>query len=342
MSIPLPSALRVWLPIALPIALPILLMGCGATNANRPVNRPGDTELQATGVARSGPRARAGEAGEAAAALETGATGGGVVALVAGQPLYVSELFEAWLHSDSPGVQRLIEELVLSRVVLAEAGRLAIVLSDETRQVALDSVRERMQQEVDKRGGALTMEEFISQRLGLAPEPYLERLERQTEIDLLAGRVVRAWLLASERAEVRVIVVDVRENADLVQARLAKGEDFGKLAGEFSVEESADRDGRIPPVVRGPAALARLAFSTPVGEVGGPVFEGGQWLFLMVDGRPKPLQGAWSELGQVVEASLEQRAIEDPEYWQWKAAMDDRYEVDMEPFLELVGDTVKH
>ena len=185
-----------------------------------------------------------------------------------------------------------------------------------------------------------SIEDFISQRLGLDPVRYLERLEQQTKVDLLAERVVRAWLLTSERAEVSVIVVDKRERADVVQARLAQGEEFGKLAGEFSVEDSASRAGRIPPVVRGPAALSRLAFSTPVGEVGGPVFEGGQWLFLMVDGRPQPLRGNWSEVGQAVQASLEQRPIEDPEYWQWKAAMLDRYEVDMEPFLDLVGEAV--
>ena len=130
-----------------------------------------------------------------------------------------------------------------------------------------------MQREVDRSGPGLSMEEFIRQRLGLDPGRYLERLEQQTTVDLLAERVVRAWLLMSERAEVRVIVVDQRENTDLVQARLARGEEFGKLAGEFSVEESAARSGRIPPVVRGTAALARLAFSTPIGEVGGPVFD---------------------------------------------------------------------
>lgn len=324
MSHSIPNALRVLLPLA--------LLGCGTTG-NRPVGAGPATTASPVSVSQAPPA-------DPAAAASEGQTGRGVVALVAGQPLYVSELFEAWLHKDSRNVLRLIEELVLSRLVLAEARRLDIVLSDESHAEALAGVHEHMQQEVDRNGAGLSMEDFIRQRLGLDPTRYLERLEQQTRVDLLAERVVRAWLLDSERAEVSVIVVDRREDVDIVQAKLAQGEDFGKLAGEYSVEDSAARAGRIPPVVRGPAALARLAFSTPVGEVGGPVFESGQWLFLMVDGRPKPLRGSWSEVGQAVQASLAERPIEDPEYWQWKAAMLDRYEVDMEPFLDLVGEAV--
>ena len=115
---------------------------------------------------------------------------------------------------------------------------------------------------------------------------------------------------------------------------------YAALAKEYSVAETADEGGRIPPVVRGEAALARLAFSTPVGEVGGPVREGERWLFLRVVSRPAPLVGTWSEIAATVEASLVELPIEDPEFWQWKADLLARHEVDMTPLLELVGRTI--
>ena len=49
------------------------------------------------------------------------------------------------------------------------------------------------------------------------------------------------------------------------------------------------------------------------------------------------MEGSWQDVGSAVEASLRDRPVEDPEYWQWKSAMLEVYEVDMTPFLELMG-----
>ena len=64
---------------------------------------------------------------------------------------------------------------------------------------------------------------------------------------------------------------------------------------------------------------------------------GGRWLLLKVDSRPSPTSGAWEEIGPLVEASLAERAIEDPEYWQWKTWLFEQYEVDMSPLLEFAA-----
>jgi len=259
-----------------------------------------------------------------------------VVAVVAGRPIHAGELLAAWMHRDSAGLRATLEELILSRLVLTESARAGIELDPERLERAQRRVRERLEDEVEKSGSGLETNEFIRRRLGLDPETYLDRLARETAIDLLAERVVRSWVLGSDRTEVRVIVVDERGKRDEVERRLAQGESFPALAEELSIEKGAGDGGRIPPVVRGESALARLAFSTPVGQVGGPVFEDDRWLFLYVDARPTPLQGAWSEIGPTVESSLADQGIQDPEYWQWKADVLKRFEVDMEPLLQLV------
>ena len=315
-----------------------LLAACGPS-PNRPVARTARSTWSAgsdTAVA-PGREGTPTDAYASEAASPPGTARRDVAAYVAGAPIYASDLLEAWLFRASPEVRATLEELVLSRLVMTEAARLGVELEPERVERAQGEVVERLEERVAESGGD-DLQEFVRRRLGLDPDRYLDRLARETSVDLLAARVVRAWMLGNERAEVRVIVVDRRDDLDVVQAKLARGEDFAALAARYSIEDSGTDGGRIPPVVRGRSTLARLAFSTPVGEVGGPVFEDGRWLLLRVEARPRPLEGDWDAIGPEVEASLEERAIEDPEYWQWKADVLERYEVDLTPLLELVGE----
>jgi len=260
------------------------------------------------------------------------------VARVGGQPLTTAEFLQAWLHQDSPGVRALLDELILARLVRLEAERLGIRLDQEESQESRRRAMERLDQDVASGGSGLSGDEFLRQRLGLNPGPYRQRIVERAELDLLAQRVVRAWLLCSEHAHVSVIVVDEREQITEVQKELAAGVAFEELARTWSVDESGVNGGRVPPVVRGRTPLALLAFETAVGEVGGPVREGERWLLLRVDSRPQPLSPARpGELAQSVAASLLERPIEDPEYWQWKAAVVLLHDVDMEPFFQWMG-----
>lgn len=262
------------------------------------------------------------------------------VAHIAGQPLTTAELLQSWLHRDSPGVRALLDELILERLIVLESIRLGVSVDDTQRQAARLQALDRLDREVAASGAeSLGSDEFLRQRLGLNPGPYKERIQRQAELDLLAERVVRAWLLCTPHAQVRVIVLETREQVSEVQALLAAGEPFDHLARTWSVDDSGAEGGRVPPVVRGRAPLALVAFETPVGEVGGPVREGDQWLLMQVDARPAPLSPERpGELSRAVEASLLRRPIEDPEYWQWKSAVVLEHEVDMTPFFRLMGD----
>jgi len=262
------------------------------------------------------------------------------VARIAGRPLTTAELLQSWLHRDSPGVRALLDELILERLIVLEALRLSVSVTDGQRQAARQQALDSLDQEVAASGaGDLSSDEFLRQRLGLNPGPYKERIQYQAELDLLAERVVRGWLLCTPHAQVRVIVLETRAQVSEVQALLAAGEPFEHLARTWSVDDSSADGGRVPPVVRGRAPLALVAFETPVGEVGGPVREGDRWLLMQVNGRPAPLSPERpDELSRAVEASLLQRPIEDPEYWQWKSAVVLEHDVDMTPFFRLMGD----
>ncbi len=287
---------------------------------------------------------RPGEAGPDAPA-DTGKAGFPPVAIVAGHALSSKELLKAWLHQDSPGVRALLDELILSRLVHLEAERLGLALSADDATQAREAAWRRLEEEIERSASGLGTDEFLEARLGLDPLRYRERLGHEAVIDRLAERVVRGWLLTQEHALVRMIVVSGPEKLAQVQAGLAAGESFASLASEFSEEGSAQAGGRVPPVVRGDSPLAQLAFTTQVGEVGGPVPQAGRWLIVKVDQRPAPLgrggtpEGAERFTADIL-ASLAQRPIEDPEYWQWKSAVTRRYEVDMAPLFGIMGDVL--
>ena len=336
--------------------LALVAAACGTTS-NRTVRDGGSVPSRAPSVARAARGENGGtESTQPAGSAASGATSpsaptspraaidsptgnmGSTIARVAEQDVPASELLELWLFRESPKVRAYLEEMILSRLVLAEAHRLEMSLEVALLDRAFDVALAGLRQQIQKNAPQLSVEDFVRQRLGLDPELYKQRLRRETEIDLLAERCVRAWLMQSDRAEVRVIVVEDRDVVDEVQAKIEAGEDFAQLAADYSIEDSANEGGRVPPIVRSDAALSRLAFTTPLGAVGGPVLEQGRFLFLKVEDRRTPLAGTWDRLRSLVEASLAERAIEDPEYWQWKMAMLERYPVDMTPFLELVGE----
>jgi hypothetical protein len=309
----------------------------GAASVAAPVNEP-PTVAASAGPASGATGPSDPSAGGAEQGTPTAVPAGRelLVATVGGTRIELEQLLGAWLRRDGAGVRTLLDDLVLSRIVELEAARFGTELPPNLVRRALEKRRELLTEEA-KKAGEPDLETFVERRLGLEPERYFAGLERELAVDLLASRVVRAWLLTSERAEVRVISVKGQEARDRVQAKLAAGQDFAAVATELSEDPSKEEGGRMTPVVRGESALARLAFATPLGEVAGPLDERGRYLFMKVDARPELAAGPWSVLGVKVEASLAARSIEDPEYWQWQQAMQAVYEVDLEPFRALLG-----
>jgi len=259
-----------------------------------------------------------------------------LIATVSGTRIELGDLLGSWLRRDGAAVRALLDDLVLSRIVELESARIGAELPAGLLARTFEKRREALAAEA-ARAGAASLDAFLRARLGLEPAQFFIGLERELAVDLMAARAVRGWLLTSERAEVRVIAAGTPEKRDQVAAALADGRAFSDVARELSEDPSKEEGGRMTPVVRGDSTLAELAFATPVGEVAGPVEERGKFLFILVDGRPRPLAGPWTTLGPEVEASLARRSIEDPEYWQWQQAMQVIYEVDLEPFRALLG-----
>jgi hypothetical protein len=255
---------------------------------------------------------------------------------VSGRVIPLSDLVAKWIWREPTRVRAILDDLVLSHIIVFEAAALQIELPDGAIKKAVETRLATLEREAAS-SGAASLEAYIQEALGMEPETYLKYAQEEAAIDLLAPRCVRAWMLTSDHREIRAITVKSQADVDQVQARLAKGEPFADVARALSVDPSKEDGGRLPPVVRGSdLVLTRTAFAAEVGDVAGPIKDRDGMLFVYVESAPKPLEGLWQTIGAEVEASLAARDIEDPEFWQWKAQMLGRYDVNMEPFLNLV------
>ena len=317
-----------------------LASGAGAPLEKSPGKSPGDSASGATSPKSTG--VGAGRPDDQSVSWPRGvdATPEDIanyaIGSVANRKIPLSDLVAKWIWREPARVRAILDDIVLSRIIVFEAAAMQIELPDGAIKKSVEARLQRLEAE-SKAAGSPSLEAYIQEALGMDPAVFMKYAQEEAAIDLLAPRCVRSWLLSSDHREIRAITVETKEQVDQVQARLAQGEPFAEVAKDLSIDSSKEDGGRLPPVVRGSdLVLTRTAFAAEVGEVSGPIKDRDELLFVLVEAAPKPLEGMWADIGEEVEASLKIRDIEDPEFWQWKAQMLGRYDVNMEPFLDLV------
>lgn len=266
-----------------------------------------------------------------------------VIATVAGKPVYVSELLSQWMYSDSLRVLEELDKLAIGRLVVAEAQRLGVRLDPELATNAYERGIKALETEIhrDEKRASMTLDRYVDRVLGLDPIRYRERVRDDALRSLLGERVVRGWILQNEHAFVRVIITDGEDEMKAAQADLAGGMSFEDVAKKRSADPSGKSGGRVAPILKSETPMSRAAFATEVGKVGGPISDRGKFLLLEVTDRTPPLQGDWSAVGPVVEKSIADQPVDALELQQWKNAMIQRYDVDLKPFLRLVGEPTR-
>jgi len=261
-----------------------------------------------------------------------------VVAIVGEVEVGVDEFISECMHEDSALMRQALERLVLSHLVSLETERIGVVLADEKLATAQAAALGQVAEQVEESAPGMSLDEWISTRLGLDPAEFKGRIRERVERELLAQRVVRAWFLAQDRADVRILLAGDLESAQGALSRHAGGEEFSELARELSVDRSSEDGGRAPAVIRGDTLLGTVAFEAALGEVAGPFEEQGRYLLVCVDARYEGSGGLWSEVREEVEASLEESGVEDAEFWQWKESMEGVHPVDITPLFRLAGE----
>jgi hypothetical protein len=254
--------------------------------------------------------------------------------------LTLAELMQALYYREGEALRAQFNLSVGARLASLEAARLGLsvdpaLLEQRSSEVLGEFARKNVPE-------GESLDRFLNDRLGFEPLRFKNRLRQDSLRELITERVVRAHALASEHANVRVLLADEATVGQALE-RLAAGEDFIQLVAELSRDPSAKDGGRVPFLLRDERApLSRLAFKTPVGQVGGPLRLPGSAgnapsLLLRVEARPEPLAGNWDAIGPAVEASLTADPVTEEEYVAWQLAMEGRYQLDLEPFYALLG-----
>jgi hypothetical protein len=272
-------------------------------------------------------------------APNTGALDDALVAVVGDRAIMASELLAGLRQRDARLLNFHLNLLVGERLAEIAAERVGVVLDDTLVQTRGAAAEAAFVAELD---GA-PLEKVLRDELGVDPEAFRRRLLDDARRELLTERVVRSWTLAQDTARVRILVASSAEVARATE-RFAAGESFAALASELSRDPTGAQGGLVPYVVRSDRSrLARLAFRTEAGALGGPfaLEDEGLELLVFVESFAVSVSGAWSDVSALVEASLLAHEVSEEEYLQWQVAMEAAYFVDLGPISRLLGEDLR-
>lgn len=294
------------------------------------------------------PAAREQQDGAASAAAESSAPGEAapltpllVIGTVGGEPIEAQSLLERLWMRDSRSVLDQFEFLVFSRIALFESDRLGVRVSPEQVDLVVQRTLGAVTERLKKSAPGLTLDQFVQRVLELDRTSYDRKVRTDAVLQLLTERCVRAWFLETPRRDIDLIEFADEEKLAAGRASLEAGTAFEEVARLHGLPEDAEHGGLHMTIARNEESdLARAAFSTPIGEVGGPIAREGHHLLLRPVREHETVEGPWSEIGSRVEQSLADDPLDaqpmTKEYEQWRTAMTRRYPLDLSPFIELV------
>ncbi len=222
-----------------------------------------------------------------------------VVAAVGSHEIWASEVSRRLSAApptagDDPGAsrRRALEPLIHRLLLREEAKRQGIMEAPE--------ILEALEEEEAKRLEARTLERAIDHQLQVTDEA-----------------IDQAWRQASERRDVRILVVDDEAAAERLARLVAAGQDFAALAAEVEASAGELRRG-VAPGELDPSLDAALFAAAP-GQLAGPLAVRGGFALAQVEAvhGPDPAQRQavstqlLDERRQALEAALDQRLADE-------------------------------
>lgn len=207
--------------------------------------------------------------------------------------------------------KRALDKLIQETVLLNEAKRLNIGLTDAERTDAEKSINDMLSANEDG--------EAIKER-GIDPKAWGEAQKKRMLIQkLILNEVLGKIPISDEKAaayykshrqefnrpaqfHARQIIVDSRERAEQILARLKNGEDFAALAKEYSLSPDGKRGGDLGffDARTYPEAFTEVCGQLKIGELSGVVqTDYGFQIFELLDKRPAreiPFEEATAEI----------------------------------------------
>ncbi|MBI4463520.1 MAG: peptidyl-prolyl cis-trans isomerase [Acidobacteria bacterium] len=245
---------------------------------------------------------------------------------------------------DDKELERLaIRKLIHRHLILQEAGRRNLHVTEQEFDQALTSLRRSFED--------LTSFGMWMKEQGLDDQSLFETLRARMLVARGMGAVVEEVRVTEEQVEqyyeahkeklkteevwIQIIVVKERETAEEIQAALAKGEDFGRLARKNSLGRRAAQSGDMGWVnfESLPSPLREAVSELKPGEALGPLERGEEFLVVRLEarrpGRTKSLAEARPEIEQRLLASKQQETAQ-----AWLAEQEKKSQIEVFPQSE--------
>ena len=240
-----------------------------------------------------------------------------VLATVNGEEITRNELYDAMFTN---GGKEILERLITNRLILQEAKKLKISVSEE---------------DIDTEIGKVIKENFYG-----AEDYFYQALEQygitedalrdDLKIELLLRKIVRDQITVTEedtreyfienqylfntpeQVEARHILVETRDEAEEIIQLLDEGQDFSELAKEHSIDTvSAQQGGNLGFFQRGEmvAEFEEVAFNLAVGSRSGPVETTHGFHIIEVLNRREAHEATFDEVKEAAEEKLLEKLV---------------------------------
>jgi len=215
--------------------------------------------------------------------------------------------------------RQVLTDLVRQRLLLQEAARRGIRVSEEALDARVAQIREGYPANVFQKTLLRHPLGYEAWRLSVRDHLTVEALYR--EVGNAAGKVTeeeieRAYrespeeFFLPETVRVRQLLVQDHSLAFELYRRIEKGDDFAQLAGRHSLAAGDQGPGQAGIFRRSelPQALEEAAFSTPVGQVTPPIGTTGGFCLLLVEARTPGHRASLDEVrGSIARKLREER-----------------------------------
>lgn len=240
-----------------------------------------------------------------------------VLATVNGEEITRNELYDAMFTN---GGKEILERLITNRLILQEAKKLKISVSEE---------------DIDTEIGKVIKENFYG-----AEDYFYQALEQygitedalrdDLKIELLLRKIVRDQITVTEedtreyfienqylfntpeQVEARHILVETRDEAEEIIQLLDEGQNFSELAKEHSIDTvSAQQGGNLGFFQRGEmvAEFEEVAFNLAVGSRSGPVETTHGFHIIEVLNRREAHEATFDEVKEAAEEKLLEKLV---------------------------------
>ncbi len=236
--------------------------------------------------------------------------------------------------------EQLLEGLVTREVLLQEASRLGIDVSDEEFDMALQQFQDQFPNESQYRialeSEGLSVEQFESElliqlrvnklvtrevlaKVQVTPEMARDYYDANPQEFRQGERVAaRHIIISTQDLETEAELTDARERAEAARSRVEAGEDFAAVAVEVSEGPSAPNGGDLGIFGRGQMvpAFEEVAFALDTGEISGIVETQFGYHVLQVTERFPAESVSFEEIGPQIQAYLteQEQAMASQEY----------------------------